>query len=216
MRVCDRRDAAERFVVGDYVGLGGVEVVDRGSHVPGVPHLDRVDEDLEAQRVSTVVVFVGRDLRAGADHEVPAQGVQGLALVELPVDPGAEHGIGAVAQQEVGADDPAVLPERDSKRGLGRGILQAGDQQARRDPATLQRRGRAQQIVVLLNDPLRPGPRSQHGVDGQAGGHAEEVEPEIAGVSEARDEAESKEIEQREHELGRAVGFCPMKCEVWV
>ncbi len=122
--VRDRRDAAERVVVGDDVGFDGVEVVDRGGHVAGVPDLDGVDEDLEAERVAAVVVFVGGDLGAGADHEAAAQGVECLAFVELAVDPGAERGVGAVAQQEVGADDPAVLAERDSERRLGRGVLQ--------------------------------------------------------------------------------------------
>jgi hypothetical protein len=116
VRVRDRRDAAERLVVGDDVGVDGMEVVDRGGHVPGVPDLDRVDEDLEAQRVPAVVVFVGGDLRPGADHEVPAQRVECLALVELTVDPGAQRGVGTVAQQEVGADYPTVLAGRDSKR----------------------------------------------------------------------------------------------------
>ena len=105
-----------------------------------------------------VVVFVGGDLRTGTDHEVPAQRVKGLALVELAEDPGAQRGVGAVAQQEVGADDPAVLAERDSERGLRRGVLQTGDQQARRHPSALQRRGRSQQIVVLLDDSLPAGP----------------------------------------------------------
>jgi hypothetical protein len=110
--------------------------------------------------------FVGGDLRTGADHEVPPQRVERLALVELAVDPGSERGVGAVAHQEVRADDPAVLAERDRERGLGRGVLQAGDQQARRDPAALQRSGRSQQVVVLLDDPFRPGPHSEDDVDG--------------------------------------------------
>ena len=50
VRVRDRGDAAERLVVGDDVGVDGVEVLDRGGHVPGVPDLDGVDEDLEAER----------------------------------------------------------------------------------------------------------------------------------------------------------------------
>ena len=46
--------------------------------------------------------------------------------------------IGAIAEDEVAADDPAVLAERDSERGLRRGVLQAGDEQAGRDPATFE------------------------------------------------------------------------------
>jgi hypothetical protein len=84
VRVRDRRDATERLVVGDDVGLGGVEVVDRGGHVPRVPDLDGVDEDLEAERVPAVVIFVSGDLRAGADHDVPAQRVERLALLSWP------------------------------------------------------------------------------------------------------------------------------------
>jgi hypothetical protein len=135
-------------------------------HVTGVPDLDGVHEDLEAERVPAVVVFVRGDLRAGADHEVPPQCVEGLALVELAVDPGAERGVGAEAQHEAGAAVPSVLAERDSERGLRGGVLQSGDQQAGRDPAALQRRGRSQEVVVLLDDPFRPGPRSQDDVDG--------------------------------------------------
>jgi hypothetical protein len=41
-----------------------VEVVDRRGHVAGVPDLDGVDEDLQAQGVAAVVVFVGGDLGA--------------------------------------------------------------------------------------------------------------------------------------------------------
>ena len=76
MRVRDRGDAREGGLVGDDVGLGGVEVIDRGGHVAGVPDLDGVDEDLEAEGVAAVVVFVGGDLGAGADDEVAAQRVQ--------------------------------------------------------------------------------------------------------------------------------------------
>ena len=106
-----------------------------------------------------------------------------FALVELPGDPGAQRGIGAVEQEEVGAHDPPILGERGGERALGRGVLQAGDQQAGRDPAALQRRGRSQQVVVLLDDSVRPGAGSQDDVDGQAGGFGEEVQPEVAGVS---------------------------------
>jgi hypothetical protein len=41
-----------------------VEVVDRSGHVAGVPDLDGVDEDLQAQGVAAVVVFVGGNLGA--------------------------------------------------------------------------------------------------------------------------------------------------------
>ena len=60
-----------------------------GAHVAGVPDLHGVDEDLQAQRVALVVVFVGGQLGAGADHEVAMESMEGLALVELPDDPGA-------------------------------------------------------------------------------------------------------------------------------
>jgi hypothetical protein len=59
-----------------------VEVVDRGSHVARGPDLHGVDKQLEAEGVTTVIVLVGRDLGTGADDEVAAQGVEGLALVE--------------------------------------------------------------------------------------------------------------------------------------
>jgi hypothetical protein len=114
---------------------------------------------------------------------VPAQRVQRLAFVELAVDPGSEQGVCAVAQQKVRTDDPAVHAERDSDGGLGGDVLQARDQEAGRDPAALERRGRSQEVVVLLDDPCRPGPGSQDDVDGEAGGFAEEVEAEIAGVA---------------------------------
>jgi hypothetical protein len=64
VRVRDRSDPRDRGLVGDDVGPGRVEVVDRGGHVAGVPDLDGVDEDLQAQGVAAVVVFVGGDLRA--------------------------------------------------------------------------------------------------------------------------------------------------------
>jgi hypothetical protein len=101
---------------GDDVWLGGVEVIDRGRHVAGVPDQDGVDEQLEAEGVAAVVVFVGGGLCAGADDEVAAQRVQGRALVELSGDPGALCGVGAVGEQEVGAHDPAVLAERSGQR----------------------------------------------------------------------------------------------------
>jgi hypothetical protein len=62
--VRDGSDARECVVVGDDVGLRGVQVVDRGGHVAGVPDLDGVDEDLEAEGVAAVVVFVGWQLGA--------------------------------------------------------------------------------------------------------------------------------------------------------
>jgi hypothetical protein len=59
MSVRDRGDTREGVLVGDGVRHGGVEVLDRGGHVPGVPNLDGVDENLEAERVPAVVVLVG-------------------------------------------------------------------------------------------------------------------------------------------------------------
>ena len=47
---------------------------------------------------------------------------------------------------------------------------------------------------------------AQHGVDGQAGGRAEAVQQQVAGVSQARDEPQAEEIEEREHDFGGAVG----------
>ena len=67
MRVRDRCDAREGILVGDGVRHGGVEVLDRGGHVPGVPDLDGVDEDLETEGVPAVVVLVGGDLGPGSD-----------------------------------------------------------------------------------------------------------------------------------------------------
>jgi hypothetical protein len=58
---CDARDGG---LVGDDGGIRRVEVIDRGGHVAGVPDLDGVDEDLQAQGVAAVVVFVGGDLGA--------------------------------------------------------------------------------------------------------------------------------------------------------
>jgi hypothetical protein len=48
VRVRDRCDAGDGCVVGNDVGLRLVQVVDCGGHVPGVPDLHGVDEDLEA------------------------------------------------------------------------------------------------------------------------------------------------------------------------
>jgi hypothetical protein len=64
VRVRDRGDARERGLVANDVGLGCVEMVDRRGHVAGVPDLDGVDENLQAQGVAAVVVFVGGDLAA--------------------------------------------------------------------------------------------------------------------------------------------------------
>lgn len=49
-----------------------------------------------------MVIFAGRELPAGADHEVAAHRVQALTLVQLPGDPGALCRVGAVAKDEVG------------------------------------------------------------------------------------------------------------------
>ena len=64
VRVRDRSDPRDGGLVGEDVSPGRVEVVDRGGHVAGVPDLDGVDEDLQAQCVASMVVFVGWDLRA--------------------------------------------------------------------------------------------------------------------------------------------------------
>jgi len=58
----------------------------------------------------------------------------------------------------------------------------------------------------LLGDALgvRPGPHD--GVDRQAGWRAEEMQQQVAGVSESGDEPEAKQIEEREDDLGGAVG----------
>ena len=99
--------------------------------------------------------------------------MQRLALVELAGDAGALRGVGAVDEQEVGAHDPPVLTEGSGKRALRRGVLQPCDQQARGDPATLERRSGSEQVVVVLADSFRAGAGAEHGVDGQPSGRAE-------------------------------------------
>ncbi len=126
--------------------------------------------------MASVVVFVGGNLGAGADDEVAAQGVEGLALVELSGDAGALGGVGAVGQQEVGAHDASVLGERCGERALRARVLQARDEQARGHPPTLKRRGRPEQVVVVPTDAFGPGARAQHRVDGQSGWLAEAVQ----------------------------------------
>jgi hypothetical protein len=64
--------------------------------------------------------------------------VQALALVQPPGDPGTLDGVGAVAEDEVGAHDAAILTERCGERGLWCRVLQAGDQQAGGHPAALE------------------------------------------------------------------------------
>ncbi len=56
-------------------------------------------------------------------------------------------------------------------------------------------------MVVLLDGACWADPGAQHDVDWQAGGFPEAVQAQVTGVSEAWDEAESEEIEPREHEL---------------
>jgi hypothetical protein len=103
------------------------------------------------------------------------QGVQRLALVELAGDAGAFCGVGAVDEQEVGAHDASVLAERGGERRLWRRVLQPGDEQARGDPAALERCGRPEQVVVVLKDALRPSARAHDNIDGQTRWRAEEV-----------------------------------------
>jgi hypothetical protein len=130
--------------------------------------------------VAAVVVFVGGDLRAGADHEV--------------------------AEEEVRADDPPVLAERGRERALRGGVLESGEEGAGGNAAALERRGGPQKVVVLNADPFRAGAVAQDGVDGQPCRRAEVREPQVAGVAQPRDEAQAEQVEQRKHELGRAVG----------
>jgi site-specific recombinase XerD len=139
---------------------------------------------------------------------VAAQGVQRLTLVQLAGDAGALRGVGAVDKQEVGAHDPAVVAERRRERRLWCRVLQPSDEQARRDPAALERSGRAEQVVVLLADPLRSRTGAQHRVDGQAGGRAEAIQEQVAGVAEAWDEPQAEKVEEREDELNSYVDSC--------
>lgn len=92
MRVRDRCDAGNGCVVANDVGLRLVQVVDRGGHVPGVPDLHGVDEELKAQRVTAMVVLVGRDLRARAD----TRAARILGLVPFAMTTGS-RGIHVVA-----------------------------------------------------------------------------------------------------------------------
>ncbi len=47
------------------------------------------------------------------------QRVQRLALIQLAHDPGSLHGVGAVAEEEVGAHDAAVFAQGCGERALG-------------------------------------------------------------------------------------------------
>ena len=56
-------------------------MIEGGCRIARVPDEHCVDQQLQAKGVAVVVVLVGGKLCAGADHEVPTQGVQGLALI---------------------------------------------------------------------------------------------------------------------------------------
>ena len=121
-------------------------------------------------------------------------------------DAGAFLGDGEVPEQEVGAHDASVLAERGGERGLRAGVLQACDEQAGRDPAALERGGQAEHVVVLLPDQRWSRAGAQDRIDLATGRSAEAVEAQVGGVFEARDEAPAEQVEQREDELGGAVG----------
>jgi hypothetical protein len=58
----------------------------------------------------------------------------------------------------------------------------------------------------VLQDALRPGARSHDGIYGQAGWRAEKVQQKVAGVAQSRDESQSEEVEEGEHDFGGAMG----------
>jgi hypothetical protein len=78
----------------------------------------------------------------------------------------------------------------------------------------------------VLADALRSCAGAQHCVDGQAGWCAEAVQQQVAGVPEARDESQSEQIEEREHDFRGAVGVvvcsvigswvCRIASRVWM
>ncbi|MDQ3631922.1 MAG: hypothetical protein M3417_11775 [Actinomycetota bacterium] len=81
----DRAELRER-VVADELGLLAADVVEGDGQVAGVPGEDRVGDDLEAEGVASVIVFVGGELLALTERDVSAQRVHRLALVELRAD----------------------------------------------------------------------------------------------------------------------------------
>jgi hypothetical protein len=97
------------FATGDQLSFR-LELVENALDVDGVPDDDRVADDREAERLLGLLLggplldvpFVG--VEDGA-----AQGVELLALVELPTDPLAELLVGQPGEDEVRLDQPPVF-----------------------------------------------------------------------------------------------------------
>lgn len=103
-----------------------------------------------------------------SEEQVPAEGVEGLAPVELPPDAPPESLVGEPAEGVVGALQLAVLDQ-----GFGQGVLagsglEAGHEQGGRDVAGPDGPGDAEQVVPVPVDHLDLG---GVGEEGPAGGH---------------------------------------------
>lgn len=124
----DRWGGVSSGVVGEWrVGAG--EVLLDVADVDGVPANHGVGEQVQAQRLGVLFVFVRlADLASIGVEDVLGQGVDGLAFVELAVDAPLVSVVVQVGQQRQSLCDPTVFLDGFCERVARRSGLQFRDQ----------------------------------------------------------------------------------------
>jgi hypothetical protein len=137
----------DKIILLDGIPLHG-ERIERCCQVDGVPGHDGVGHQVQTARLVQLVLFVlPADLAFIGEKEKPAEGMEGLALVELGVDAAPILLAFQVSQDEERLDQPAVFLKCPSQRVLSGIRLQLADKERRGDPPELQGPGHAQEIV---------------------------------------------------------------------
>jgi len=135
------------------------------------------------------------------------QCVRALAFVELTEPARSEHWVADPIEDEVRAYQAPVLAQRLGETVGSRVGVHPCQQDARDDPAALDRAGEAHQLLPLASDHVIADLAGEQHVGCQvrlAGPEA--VERRVGDVVQARDEPPAKQIEAREHQLRRPMG----------
>ena len=128
MLVAGRRQVSQIVVI-NWISFAP-ELIDHRLHVHGIPDHDGISGQVQATGLIVLFNFcLASDLAFIGDRKEPTEGVQGLALVELRVDPSPEVPTFDVAQDEDGLDQPTVLLESPCQRILAGVGMEFADQQ---------------------------------------------------------------------------------------
>src|SRR5271157_1016838 len=214
MLPAERRHVGEKLVRNDFAARA--QLVDGAAEIDGIPENDGGDGEIEAGS-AVALVFEGPvpDFPEAMKEHGARESVARLSFIEAGIGPPPQGGIADPVEREQSALQTADFAKRLGERVLpGIGGKTAQDRR-RRYGSGFDRGRQAQDFFPIVGDDALVDRPSNQGIERFVSrARADDIEPTVGEVANARRETESQQMAEAEHVIDRAGGVGVMLADV--